>query len=321
MDGFLIINKPKWYTSFDVVACCRKKLDMKKIGHTGTLDPMATGVMLVCVGKATSLVEEISFDEKIYRTTLQLGVKTDSADITGSIVEYYKDGKLNNNDSLKELYNNIDFKYINEFAKARSERNIDFINNSLLTNNFNLSEEKVAGTLKNFVGEQLQSPPLYSSIKVNGRKLYEYARKGIEVDIPKRPIYIFDIYDISFNGKDKISYTVYCSKGTYIRSLNEDIAKALGTVGTTLELQRIKTGSYELKSAINIEEISEDKIISIENLYKEKIELDEEKAELLLNGGRIKVSYNTGVYNIYKNGKYLGLGRVENSLLKRYIIL
>ena len=225
-DGILIIDKPQNFTSHDVVAKIRKIIGTKKVGHTGTLDPMATGVLVVCVGAATKLVEHFTSQDKVYQAKIKLGLKTDTADITGQVIE---------------------------------EKGIPVIN-----------EQLVNEVCQSFIGKQKQVPPIYSSIKVNGMKLYEYARKGIEVKIEPRDIEIFSISNIKLEA-DEITYTVHCSKGTYVRSLCEDIAEKLGTCGTMSYLRRIKTGEFQIENAITLEEISEEKIISIEKLFDNKI--------------------------------------------------
>ena len=188
MDGILIINKPKQYTSHDVVAKV-KKIVNEKVGHTGTLDPNATGVLPLLIGKGTLISKYLINHDKIYQATIKLGIKKDTADIEGNIVEKKK--------VLKE---------------------------QLLKSNV----EKV---LKSFEGDSMQTPPIYSAIKVKGKKLYEYARKGEKVEIEPRKIHI---YNIKLNKIDEINeeivFTVKCSKGTYIRSLCEDISNQLGTL-------------------------------------------------------------------------------------------
>ena len=207
MDGILIINKPKNYTSHDIVNIVRKKLNIKKIGHTGTLDPNATGVLPILIGQATKTSKYLLEHDKTYVATLKLGKKTDTADSEGKIIEE----DLN----LKEF-----------------------------------GEEKIEEILKTFLGEQQQIPPIYSSIKVNGKKLYEYARNGQEVEIKPRDIEIYNIFLKEYNKKDEIIFEVECSKGTYIRTLCEDIAKKIGTIGYMKELQRIKVNGFEIKNAI-----------------------------------------------------------------------
>lgn len=273
-DGILIIDKPKDFTSHDVVAKVRKIIGTKKVGHTGTLDPMATGVLVVCVGVATKLVEHFTSKDKVYEAKVKLGTKTDTADITGNTIDEMQVPKLNE-------------KLVNE-------------------------------VLESFIGKQKQTPPIYSSIKVNGMKLYEYARKGIEVKIEPRDIEIFDISNVSFENGE-ITYTVHCSKGTYIRSLCEDIAAKLGTYGTMSYLRRLKTGEFCIDEAITLDEIQEEKIISIEKLFDNKIVIEKDLNKLL-NGMEIPCDKPDGLYSLYTN-HYIGIGRIINKKLKREIIL
>lgn len=308
-DGILIINKPQWYTSFDVVAKCRIILGSSKIGHTGTLDPMATGVLVVCVGKATPLVNELTSDDKIYKTTIKLGIKTDTGDMSG-IIE-----GIDFKDELRPAQK----MHLSDISKQQFEINIEYT--KAHPQSFNFSKTQIEEILYSFIGKQTQTPSIYSSIKVDGKKLYEYAREGKEVEIPSREIEVYDIKDIEWNEKDEITYVVNCSKGTYIRTLNEDIAKRLGTTGTTMMLQRVKTGRFSLSEAVDLENISEEKIISIEKLFDNKIELNEKDEKKFLNGISLDVNAENGMHNIYIDKKYYGLGKVLNGHLKRFIIL
>ena len=276
-DGILIIDKPENFTSHDVVAKVRKVIGTKKVGHTGTLDPMATGVLVVCVGAATKLVEYFTAKDKVYEAKIKLGIKTDTADITGNIIETKK---LN---AIKPL-----------------------------------GEEQIHTIIKSFIGRQKQIPPMYSSIKVNGMKLYEYARKGIEIEVEPRDIEIFDIYNIKVE-EDEISYTVHCSKGTYVRTLCEDIATKLGTCGTMSYLRRVKTGEFTIEDAIKIEEIQEEKIYPIEKLFDNKIVI-KDNLNKLLNGMEIPCDTPDGLYSLYTN-HYIGIGKIKDKKLKREIIL
>ena len=188
MDGILIVSKPKQYTSHDVVAKV-KKICKEKVGHTGTLDPMATGVLPLLIGKGTSCSKYLINHDKIYKVTLKLGEKHDTADSEGNVIETQQ--------VLPEV----------------------------------LEKENVQKVLKNFVGKQEQIPPMYSAIKVNGKKLYEYARKGQKLELQPRKIEIYFINLIEINLEEKeIKFEIGCSKGTYIRSVCEDVAKKLGTV-------------------------------------------------------------------------------------------
>lgn len=284
MDGLIIINKPKSYTSHDIVNVVRKKLNIKKVGHTGTLDPNATGVLPILIGIGTKISKYLVEHEKTYIATLVLGKKTDTGDSEGNIIEE--------------------------------------------DNNFvNSNKEKIENVLKSFIGKQNQTPPIYSAIKVGGKKLYEYAREGKSVDIKPREIEISEIALENYNDKDEIVFKVTCSKGTYIRTLCEDIAKRLDTVGYMKELQRTKVNEFDIKDAITLEDLDnvniEDKIISIEKLFinNKKIDLNNRKLELFLNGVQLTHDLNGGVYRIYNNNNFIGLGTVKDKLLKRDIVI
>lgn len=284
MDGLIIINKPKSYTSHDIVNVVRKKLNIKKVGHTGTLDPNATGVLPILIGIGTKISKYLVEHEKTYIATLVLGKRTDTGDSEGNIIEE--------------------------------------------DNNFvNSNKEKIESVLKSFIGKQNQIPPIYSAIKVAGKKLYEYAREGKAVDIKPREIEISEIALENYNNKDEIVFKVACSKGTYIRTLCEDIAKRLGTVGYMKELQRTKVNEFDIKDAITLEDLDnvniEDKIISIEKLFinNKKIDLNNRKLELFLNGVQLTHNLNDGVYRIYNNNNFIGLGTVKDKLLKRDIVI
>ena len=213
MDGILIVNKPKNCTSHDVVYKV-KKITNQKVGHTGTLDPMATGVLPLLIGKGTLCSKYLIEHDKIYKATIQLGKKTTTADQEGEVIEE------------QEIANNA------------------------------LEPQYVTKRLKEFLGKQIQTPPMYSAIKVNGKKLYEYARKGQNVEVPKREIEIYEIELLNIDKQNKkIEYKVHCSKGTYIRSLCEDIAEKLGTIGYMAELERLKVGKFILKNAVSLDDL------------------------------------------------------------------
>ena len=284
MDGVIIINKPKNYTSHDVVNVVRKQLNTRKVGHTGTLDPNATGVLPVLIGKATKISKYLVEHKKTYIATIKLGERRDTGDAEGNIIE--KDLELKDIDITK------------------------------------LSE-----VLKSFLGKQEQIPPIYSAIKVNGKKLYEYARKGQAVEVKPRNIEIYNINLKSHNKKDEIEFEVECSKGTYIRVLCEDIAKSLGTVGYMKELRRISIDKFTIENSIRLEDLNQDtahqKLITIENIFidKEKIELNDKKLGLFLNGVQLTCELGDGLYRIYNNNKFIGLGVINNKLLKRDIVI
>ena len=289
MDGIIIINKGKNYTSNDVVSIV-KKITKSKVGHTGTLDPNATGVLPLLIGNATKVSKYLINHDKEYEVVLQLGIRTETADVEGKVIEQ------------KEVT-----------AEMLNKDNI---------------EEK----LQQFIGKQEQIPLIYSAIKVNGKKLYEYARKGQEVELKPRQIEIYSIQLVGINEKEKqISFKVKCSKGTYIRSLCEDISKKLGTVGYMKELNRLQVGEFYIKDAVTISEMKEkieagnlESIITIEEIFKNnpQIQLEQEQIEPYINGVKINTEKTNGVYRIYKpNGTFIGLGIIENSKLKRDLVI
>lgn len=289
MDGIIIINKEKNYTSNDVVSIV-KKITKSKVGHTGTLDPNATGVLPLLIGNATKISKYLINHDKEYEVVLQLGIRTETADVEGKVIEE------------KEVT-----------AEMLNKDNI---------------EEK----LQQFIGKQEQIPPIYSAIKVNGKKLYEYARRGQEVELKPRQIEIYSIQLVGINEKEKqISFKVKCSKGTYIRSLCEDISKKLGTVGYMKELNRLQVGEFYIKDAVTISEMKEkieagnlENIITIEEIFKNnpQIQLEQEQIEPYINGVKINTKKTNGVYRIYKpDGTFIGLGIVENSKLKRDLVI
>lgn len=185
--------------------------------------------------------------------------------------------------------------------------------------------------LNSFVGKISQVPPMYSAIKVNGKKLYEYARKGVNIEVEPRKIEIYNIELQNIND-NKIDFKVHCSKGTYIRSLCEDIAKKLDTVGYMEELKRLKVGKFEIKDSIEIEELERNKenkeilkkyFITLEEYFinNESISLDDRKLNMFLNGVKLTYKMPNGIYKIYNNNKFIGIGNIDNELLKRDIIL
>lgn len=288
MDGIIVINKPKGITSHDVVYKV-KKIFNEKVGHTGTLDPNATGVLPLLIGQGTKLSKYLIEHDKIYKVRLTLGKKTDSADVEGNVIE---------------------------------ERDVD---------EKSLNTQNIKNVLNSFIGKSKQIPPMYSAIKVKGKKLYEYARKGQTVDIEPREIEIFEINLINIENLS-IDFTVHCSKGTYIRSLCEDIAKKLGTIGYMEELERLKVGNFCINDSITIEELDVNKanseffnkhFITFEKHFENinKIILNDKKLSLFLNGVNLLVDLADGIYKVYNNCNFIGIGTVKNNLLKRDIIL
>jgi len=289
MNGILIVNKPLGCTSHDIVYKI-KKITGEKVGHTGTLDPMAEGVLPILIGKGTLLSKYLINHDKKYIAEVQLGTKTDTADREGKTIE--------TKDVPTEIWN----------------------------------KEKMEQTLNKFVGEQEQIPPMYSAIKIKGKKLYEYARMGKQIEIKPRKIKIYNINLLDFSQEKKqIKIEVYCGKGTYIRTLCENIAEGLGTVGYMKSLKRIQVGNFKIENSIELKKIDnsntkiiEDNLISIEKVFEKypKVELDNRKMQLFLNGVKLTKKNNNGVYKIYdKNKKFVGTGVIENNLLKRDIIL
>ena len=293
MNGIILINKEKNITSHDIVYKI-KKIVNEKVGHAGTLDPMAKGVLPILIGKGTLCSKYLINHDKIYETTIQLGKKSDTADGEGKIIEE------------KEVKED------------------------------NLKEEKIKSVLKKFIGKQEQIPPMYSAIKINGKKLYEYARKGEKVEIKPRNIEIYSLDLLNIDEKEQqITLKVSCSKGTYIRSLCEDISKSLDTVGYMLNLNRLKVDRFDISKSITMQEIENSdnsyefinkNLITIEELFKEsdEIVLDSRKLSLFLNGVKLTSNKKDGVYRIYvntdANKKFIGLGIISNGILKRDVI-
>ncbi len=292
MDGIIIINKTKGCTSHDIVYKIKKMLN-EKVGHTGTLDPMAEGVLPILVGKGTLTSKYLINHDKKYIVELQLGTKTDTADGEGRIVKQQP------------------------------------VNKEILTT------KNIEKILQSFVGKQEQIPPIYSAIKINGKKLYEYARKGQKIELKPRKIEIYNIKLINYSVEEKqIKFEVFCGKGTYIRSLCEDIAIKFGTVGYMKSLKRIQVGDFKIEDSITIEELNNiiqknelDKaktIITLEKLFEKipSIRLDNRKLELFLNGVMLTQKQNEGVYKIYnQKDEFIGTGTIKDKLLKRDIIL
>ena len=284
MDGIIIINKPKNCTSHDIVRKAKKVFN-EKVGHTGTLDPNATGVLPLLVGKGTQIAKYIINHDKTYEAVLQLGEKRDTADVEGNILE------------IKEV----------------SEES--------------LQTENVEKVLKSLIGKQEQIPPIYSAIKVNGKKLYEYARKGENVEIQPRTIEIYSMELIKVDSQNKtIEFRVHCSKGTYIRTLCENIAEMLGAVGYMKELNRTQVGEFKIEDSITIEELEKstyNNFITIEKYFEmyKNINLNEKMLQLFLNGVQLTNNLDDGIYKIYNNEKFIGIGTVKNNLLKRDIIV
>lgn len=258
-NGILNINKPEGWTSQDVVAKLRGRLHIRRVGHTGTLDPMATGVLPVCFGKATRIIEYYDDDFKTYEAEMKLGMVTDTLDITGTVLE---------------------------------------------TKPVDVSEEDVIQTIDSFRGWITQIPPKYSALKVNGKPLYKYAREGVEVEIKSRKIYVEDIQPVEVNLREnRILFRVTCSKGTYIRTICDDIGKKLGCGGTMTALQRTQSGCFRVEDARTLPEILE---MTDEELERCVIPMD----ETLVHLGRIELKSMESV-PFYYNGREIDTGYVN----------
>ncbi len=274
MNGVINVYKPVGCTSFDVVAALKKICNTGKVGHTGTLDPLASGVLPVCIGKATKIVDYIMEDIKIYKTQLKLGITTDTYDLEG---------------------------------KVTSSKDVD------------VNDEEILRVIKKYLGQTSQIPPMYSAIKVNGKKLYDLARAGIEIERKGRLITIYDICDISIS-LPYVNFIVKCSKGTYIRSLCYDIGRDLNCGAVMTKLERIRSGNFSIENSINIQSLNAenvgDYLISIENALEKykKVNLDKMFKKLLINGVKMNdpalidnVEENV-IYRVYSDNDFIGLG-------------
>lgn len=261
MNGVIILNKPANITSRDVINQLTKILNTKKIGHTGTLDPIATGVLVICIGKYTKLCEVLTSTYKEYIATIKLGLKTDTLDITGNIL---------NKEEIP-----------------------------------NLSEIQIINVLESFLGKSIQTTPIYSAVKINGKKLYEYAREGKEIELPKREIDIPKIELLSYKNNE-ITFKTTVSKGTYIRALIDDICTKLNVIGTMSSLIRTKQGNFSLENAYTIEEIAKKNyhLLTLEEVLNdyEKINIDDNLFEKVKNGAIITRTFKEEkACLVYKN--------------------
>lgn len=259
----------------------RKILGIKKIGHTGTLDPQATGVLPICIGKGTKVSDMLTASDKEYVARVRLGLTTDTEDIWGGVL---------------------------------SE-----------TDASNVSEADVKRAAEAFLGEIEQIPPMYSAVKVGGKKLYEYARRGVEVERKSRKVNIKEIEIFGFSGNE-FSMRVACSKGTYIRTLCADIGKALGTGAVMSGLVRTKSGGFSIESAKTLDEIrtiaesggAESLVVPIDEIFSSlpKITLDGDRTKKMLNGMFLQTNLADGQYRVYGSVGFICIGRAENGILK-----
>lgn len=285
MNGVLNIFKPTGMTSFDVVRIVKKVCNTGKVGHTGTLDPEASGVLPVCVGRATKIIDYIMDSKKVYEVVFKLGIRTTTYDLEGEVLE---------------------------------ERNTE-----------SLKDEDILKVVNSFKGQYSQIPPMYSALKQNGVRLYELARKGIEVEREGRLITIYNIEDIKVNNL-YVSMKVTCSKGTYIRSLCYDIGEKLGVFATMTELNRSATSVFNQEEAININDLNSDNVneylISIEDALNsyDTITVGMRYKKLLVNGVRVADTRFTKdkvicekLYRVYdEEGNFIGLGEKNNNGFK-----
>jgi tRNA pseudouridine55 synthase len=300
MNGIINFHKPQHVTSHDCVALIRRLTGIKRVGHTGTLDPMATGVLPICIGTATRVTEYLDQDEKTYRCTMQLGIETDTQDIWGQILR---------------------------------ERPVE-----------NLSPDRISEAVFSFQGDVIQIPPKYSALKVNGKRLYEYARAGQDVEIKSRHIYISTMTLDNIHD-NQITFTATCSKGTYVRTLCQDIGEKLGCGGTMTSLARLATGMFRIEDAFTSE--------TLKSMNKEEIErvltpvdatmdrfapiyLDQQVARDFTNGKRImmpeEITKNlesvsdfltsdpqfddsAHLVRVYYKSEFIGVGRLTGNFL------
>lgn len=294
MDGILIIDKPEGFTSFDVVAKMRGMLRTRKVGHAGTLDPMATGVLPILVERGTKCCDILPCQDKRYTATLKLGLLTDTLDSTGTVLE---------------------------------------------TRPVTIGEEEVKAVLRDFVGEIQQVPPMYSAIQIQGQRLYDLARQGIEVERPARSI---TIYHCNYLGKgpqeNEYIIDVACSKGTYIRTLCSDIGEKLGCGATMTALRRTEAAGFTLSESITLEEASrlaqegtlQEHILPVESVFRSlpAVTLSEKQSKMYRNGVRLdsqriqgKPQAATDLRVCDHQGRFLGVGYLngEGELCSRQL--
>ncbi|MCF2556053.1 MAG: tRNA pseudouridine(55) synthase TruB [Bacteroidales bacterium] len=282
MQGILIVDKPQGWTSFDVVAKLRRVLGTRKIGHSGTLDPMATGVLPVFAGQAARAVDMQADHDKTYEATLLLGSRTDTGDITGQVLE-----------------------------------------SSPVT----VGEKELLEVLPRFVGPQMQLPPMYSAVKINGQPLYKAARQGKEVERQPRPVEIYSLRYLGQAGENEYRLEIACSKGTYVRVLLEEIGRAIGVPATMSALRRTRAGIYGLEQSHPLEEILrageegrlESWLLPVDTVFERfsPVTVSPEIEKRLRNGApTYKFRKPDGVYRLYTAEGFWGLGRVEDHVLR-----
>lgn len=283
MIGIINIMKPKGFTSHDIVAILRKKIKIKRIGHTGTLDPMATGVLPICIGKSTRIAEYLLDLDKEYIGELTLGSQTDTQDSSGEIMF----------ESNKFVDENMIFESVNKY-----------------------------------IGDIEQIPPMYSALKHKGKKLYELARQDITVERKSRPVTIHKLEVLNIVDNRKITFKVKCSKGTYVRTLCNDIGLDLGTYGHMSKLERISTGQFKVEDSYELDYITSLEIEEIRNLlipmdkalpHIDKLIIEEENYSRLINGVKIDLTddkinnivfIEDKIYRVYCKEGFIGIGKI-----------
>ena len=277
MNGIVIVDKPQGWTSQDVTARLRRVFNTRRIGHGGTLDPMATGVLPVFVGRATRCVEFFEHAEKTYETVLRLGLTTDTEDITGTVLQQQE---------------------------------------------VKIAQQEILEILPKFRGEILQVPPMYSALKVNGQKLYDLARKGVEVERKPRPITIHELELLGVEAGD-VRLRVRCSKGTYIRTLCKDIGEALGCGGCMAALRRVSAGEYTIDESVPLEKLletgtPEQYLRSVDTMFRQypAVTLTDKQEARCRNGNSFSVNLPAGTYRVYgQQGGFLALSRVDSGVM------
>ena len=284
MFGFLNVYKPRGLTSHDVVARLRRITKIKQIGHTGTLDPFAEGVLPICIGKATRLIEYLN-DDKAYEAIIQLGSSTTTYDLEGEI-------------------------------SHKSEKKVDI--------------NDVKKALLNFIGDIEQKPPIYSAIKINGKKLYDYARSGQDIELPTRQVTIYKLELLEFNEElQQIKVLIECSKGTYIRSIANDLGETLGTFGHLTKLIRVKAGKFLLEDSIDLDNIDYEKVTNslippLQKLDFKVCEIIEEECSLVKNGMRLKKEgfVNGELIILTKSNSLISIAEFSNNeLIQKKVFL
>lgn len=282
MNGILIVDKPSGWTSFDVIAKLRGILGTRKLGHSGTLDPMATGVLPVFAGGASKAVDMQPDHTKAYRALIRFGIATDTGDVTGTVL--------------------------------RSEQTA-------------VTEEQLRAVLPRFTGDIMQTPPMYSAVKVNGSPLYKLARQGVTVERKARPVTIHRLEVTGREGEQDFVLEVDCSKGTYVRTLVEDLGEALGVPATLARLRRTRAGVFGLERSHTLEEIQaakdenrlEELLLPVETVFAHlpQLTVSPGNTARLLNGAPCyRIKAEDGVYRLQGPEGFLGLGRVTDSILK-----